>query len=97
MEQQKSGDEFEAFIDGKGRIALPNDLAQRFLGKKVSVRISSNKIVTQLKARGITEEEIDRIVAMQREQRENVIKFLLSEGALRNEKAFLKRAKGMNR
>ena len=94
MEQQKSGDEFEAFIDGKGHIALPNDVAQRFLGKKVNVRISSNKIVTQLKARGITEEEIDRIVAMQREPRENVIKFLLSEGALPNVKSLLKRGKG---
>jgi len=47
----------------------------------------------KLKARRVTEEEIDAIAALQLEPRENVMRFLATESAFSGNKRFLKRVR----
>ncbi len=74
--------EFNGVVDPKGRIAVPRrylkELPRRGL---LHVRLMRKRLQETLQARGVTEEEIDRIAAVQLEPRERVVSFLLSEGA----------------
>jgi bifunctional DNA-binding transcriptional regulator/antitoxin component of YhaV-PrlF toxin-antitoxin module len=97
VEHKKSGNEFEALIDGDGKITVPAELREHFAGKKLHVRLNREEVSTELKERDVTEEEIERISSVQLESREQVVKFLLSEGALKRNVAFVKRAKGTKR
>ena len=54
-------------------------------GTRVAVRITELVLSEGVRARGVTEQEVDRIGAIQRESRENVLMFLGSEGALAGE------------
>ena len=76
--------EFEASIGSSGVIALPDDVLKSLKGtaRNVHVRLTANAVGSSLRKRGVDEEEIERISRMQLESREQVVKFLLSEGAL---------------
>jgi hypothetical protein len=88
MERKKSADEFEATIDEVGKITVPHELAQRLLGKKLHVRLSNEELAGELRSRGVTEEEVEVIAQTQLESRDQVVKFLLTEGALHRRKRF---------
>ena len=85
MTENPRSAEFEARIDAGGTITLPAGLARTpwLKDATVHVRVTVAEEGRELRARGITEEEIDRIARTQLETREQVVKFLLSEGALR--------------
>ena len=85
--------EFTAKVGRDGTIAVPEEtLRQVQSGEKVHVRLSPIHLNAQLRERGVTEEEVDRISAAQLESRDQVVKFLLSEGSLGPDKAFRRRA-----
>ena len=88
--------EFDTTIDEDGAIHLPEILSHALnKGTKVSVRVISNVLSKELKSKRVLENEIENIMALQLEDREHVVKFLLSEGALSGNKSFLKRAKAL--
>ena len=93
MEYMKSSNEFEAQIDSDGKIAVPSELVKRFAGKKLHVRLSKEEVAAELQEKNVTEEEIGRISNVQLESREQAVKFLRTEGALKNNKAFVERVK----
>ena len=93
MEHQSSGNEFEARIDHDGKITVPSRLVQLYSGKKLHIRIHREEVSIRLRDKDVTEEEIDRISSVQHESHEQVVKFLLSEGALFESPAFKRRAK----
>lgn len=76
---------FEARVDSDGKIAIPHsvieDLGERRKAALV-VQLTERRYARELDRRGISEEEIARISNAQRESRESVIRFLLSEGVL---------------
>lgn len=86
--------EFDAKIKRGGIIQIPDNLIENLGladGTTVSVRVTGRSAMTSLKRSGVTNDEIDRIAAMQLEPSGQVVKFLLSEGVLR------KRGVGRNR
>lgn len=94
MDHTRQSVEFESSIDGHGRITIP-PLILAQLGKAsrpLRVRLTSKVISSALQRRDVNEEEIERIAALQLETREQVVRFLLSEGALRRNKALKRRA-----
>ncbi len=96
MERKKSDNEFEAVMGNDGTIVVPHGLAKRFVGKKLHVRLRSEEVASELMEKNVTEEEIERIANIQLESREQVVKFLLTEGSLRTS-SLLRRVKGMHR
>lgn len=97
MNRKESSNEFQALIDEEGNIAVPPELMQRFAGRKLHVRLNSEEVSAELKKKNVTEQEIERISGMQRESREQAVKFLLSEGALRSASRFVRRVGGSKR
>ena len=96
MSEHKTAVEFDTTIDEHGAIHLPEILQSALnKGTKVSVRVISNTISKELKSKKVSENEIERIMKLQIEDREHVVKFLLSEGAFAGNKSFLKRAKSL--
>lgn len=95
MEQKQSENEFEGVIDEAGRITVPPGLAKRFASRKIHVRLHAREIAKNLQKNNVTEGEVEQIANLQLESREQVIKFLLSEGALQGSRAFVRRAKGL--
>lgn len=90
--REHSALEREVGVDGS--LTIPSAaLAKRGLGPgaKVEVRITELSLSRALQIRGVTEEEIDRIQSMQWEGRENVVRFLATEGALAGHKEFRRR------
>lgn len=77
--------EFEAMIEGNGSINIPKEVLAGFKGgrNKVHVRLTSNAVGARLRHRGVSEDEIETISRVQLEPRDQVVKFLMSEGALR--------------
>ena len=77
--------EFEAHIAGNGTIVVPSQVLEA-LGPQaragLNVRLTSAVLADELHVNGVTEEEVERIASLQLESREQVIGFLLSEGAL---------------
>ncbi len=83
-----SGEEpdFETVIGADGRIEVPGGILSRpgtQPGSRVRVRLVAAGIAKALERRNVTAGEVDRIAAVQLEPREQVIAFLLAEGALR--------------
>ena len=76
--------EFDALLDESGRIVVPESLVGDLKKNPGSlhVRVTTKAISSDMQRRGINEDEIGRISSIQLEPREQVIKFLLSEGAL---------------
>ena len=97
MEKAKHSIEFEAEIDRKGRVEFSRTVAHELHlkeGSKVTVRIIGGVLSKELTARDVSDEEVERIGTIQFEDREHVIRFLRSEGALMSNGRFRKRAKG---
>ena len=94
MEPTSPGSEFEALIDEEGNIAVPPSLLKELVGRKLHVRIQKREVAAALQEKGVTEDEIARLARIQIEPREQVIKFLLSEGVLKSNRAFSRRTKG---
>ncbi len=95
--EKKSVQEFEGVLEPDGTIAVPPKIAERFSGAKLQVRIEKKEISDRLKKNNVTEEEIERISALQLESREQVVKFLLSQGMLARRSASRRRRKGAAR
>ena len=96
MNRKLENMEFEGTVDEQGRIALPPSVLaglDQGSGSTVHVRVTRKMIHSALERRSVTEEEIGRIAAVQLETREQVVKFLLSEGGLRGAKAFKARGR----
>jgi|SRR6185369_7485210 len=86
--------EFDAEVGADGTIRIPENLRARIPADgRIVVRMTSGAIDAPLRERGVTEDEIEQIAAMQREERESVTGFLLAEGALRRNAAFVERGK----
>jgi hypothetical protein len=80
----KKSVEFEASMDG-GKIAIPDSIIHE-IGDNVGavhVRLTTKALNSELKDRQVSEDEIELIGAMQLESRQQVVKFLMSEGALK--------------
>ena len=98
MEKAKHSLEFEAEVDGEGKVQFSRAVAGELhlqRGARVTVRIIGGILSKELIARNVSNEEVERIGRIQFEDREHVVKFLRSEGALSNDRAFRKRAKGI--
>ena len=77
--------EFESEIDAHGNIRVPAEVLGHFeqpSGVRMHVRLTGYLMSSELRKNGVTEEEIDRIKSLQLESRDQVVKFLLTEGAL---------------
>ncbi len=98
MERPYPSVEFEAILEEDGTITIPSSIAKRMKrGERLTIRMTKGVVSKALRRRNITEEEIERISTLQLEQRENVIRFFESEGALAGERLFLQRAAAMMR
>jgi hypothetical protein len=89
--------EFDAIVDEHGRLTIPVSLVNKsggFTGRRFHVRLTDKSISSKLSSRKVSEEEVDRIAGLQLETREQVVKFLLSEGGLRKTKRGAGRATG---
>jgi hypothetical protein len=73
--------EFEASLGPEGNISVPAGLMKRISPGRVHVRLTDRGIAHRLRRNGVTQDEIDRIAARQKESREQVIAFLLVEGS----------------
>ena len=91
-EVHRKSAEFEACVDKSGKIAVPESVMREFGSRSgtVHVRLTAKAISSGLLERSVSEEEIERISSTQLESREQVVKFLLSEGSLKK-RAVLKR------
>jgi len=86
--------EFETTVGPDGAINIPGPLLESLglsEGGKLSVRIMGKAATAFLKRSGVTNDEIDRIAAMQLESPDQVVKFLLSEGSLKAKRGRLSR------
>ena len=85
IDQYRRSVEFDGEIDESGKIAIPANLAKEMKGSfgTIHVRLTSKAINSKLKEHDVSEEEIERICLVQLESREQVGRFLLSEGVLR--------------
>jgi len=93
MERMYPSVEFEAAIAEDGTIRVPNPLMKRLADTTiVTVRLTKGTTPGNLRRRGVTEEEVEQIAEAQLEEREAVLHFLGSEGALHGDRAFGRRA-----
>jgi len=77
--------DFVTDIDDSGSITIPASYLRSLgfeTGARVSVRVTELVLSEDLRQRGITESEVDRLGATQLEPRENVLTFLASEGSI---------------
>jgi DNA-binding transcriptional regulator/RsmH inhibitor MraZ len=97
MDHSRESIEFEGTIDKHGRIAVPPSIRAHIDkgARSLRVRLTSKVISSALKLKDVTEEEIERIGALQLEKREQVVKFLLSEGALRGHVVLKRKARAL--
>lgn len=83
MTERKEGDAgvtmFDARIGSDGSLVVP---AGELRGKRVRVRVTEENLARSLAAHGIEETEVDRIAAVQLEERGRAARFLLCEGRL---------------
>jgi len=78
--------EFEGRVEQDGFLSVPPAMLEELELKThdvVSVRLVTKNAAALLRGRNVSDEEIDRISSVQMESLEQVVKFLLSEGALR--------------
>ncbi len=75
-------EEFELSVGKDGSLKFPTGVLRRLpAGGHFVARLSAGKLNPVLRRRGITEDDIERIARAQLEPRENVVRFLLAEGA----------------
>ena len=94
MEHKQASNEFEALIDKDGRITVPVEVARQFAGRKLHVRLHREEISASLREKHVTDDEVERIARVQLDSREQVVKFLLSEGILKRDSGFVRRVRG---
>jgi len=88
--------EFETVIDEHGVLKLPVGLQNQFkAGTQVTVRLTTGEISSSLRKRCVTEEEIERIARLQMEERADVVRFLKTEGSLKSNRGFVRRANAL--
>ena len=88
---------FEARVDERGMIAVPQSIIEELAGRRKAtfvVQLTERRFARELDRRSIGEEEIARITRAQLEGREPVIRFLLSEGALSRRRTRRGRTRG---
>ncbi len=95
MEKPKHSVQFEASVDAEGRVSFSKAVGDLQLppGSKVTVNIFGGVLSDVLTKLKVTESEIERIGAVQFEDREHVMSFLSSQGALKGHKRFIGRVK----
>ncbi len=74
--------EFEGKMDAEGNIPVPDHLRAAFGKRHGHFRVIASGLSAELRKREVTDDEIERIGTVQKESREQVVKFLLAEGAL---------------
>ena len=95
---KKVSAELDGRVSEKGELLIPWTALSRLNvrpGRKVHIRVTTNDLSQQLKRRNVTEEEIERIAALQLEPRENVARFLATESTLSGAVGFKRRAQEM--
>ena len=92
MSHHRKSIEFIGVIGDDGRLSVPPEILGQVDGR-VHVRLGPVHQSSLLREKGVSEEEVDHIGAVQLESREQVVKFLLSEGVLNNTSSFSKRAR----
>jgi hypothetical protein len=100
VNRNKRSVEFEAAVGEDGNIVVPAAVLQqlRHVGQgKLHVRLSATDLAADLKSRNVDEEEVEDIAARQLESREQVVKFLMSEGALKLSASFSRVRRGKGR
>jgi antitoxin component of MazEF toxin-antitoxin module len=93
---RKESTEINLRIPETGDLQIPAEVLKRLNVEhrgKIHVRLTAANLSSRLKQRHVTEEEIERIAALQLEPRENVIKFLATESALSENRDFKRRAR----
>lgn len=81
--------EFEAEVTEHGTLAVPAAIAAGLRpGATVTVRLTRGRVSAELRSRGVTEDEVERIATIQLEPRENAMRFLHAEGALSSLRRF---------
>ncbi len=93
---KKESAEIDVRVSSDGTLTIPKRILKRLnidRGGKVRVRISSDVLSSRLQRKNVTEEEIDRIAAVQLEPRQNVVRFLAAESRLSRNTAFKHRAR----
>jgi hypothetical protein len=84
MSVHRKSVEFETTLDQSGKITIPENVSREFgKGNNIHVRLTAKVVSSELKARNVSEDEIERIGSIQLESRDQVIRFLLSEGVLK--------------
>lgn len=94
----KESAEIDLRIPADGTLVIPKGVVNRLnvkAGEKVHVRVTTSILSGKLKQQNVSEEEIERISAVQMEPRDNVIKFLATESRLSGNRAFSRRAEGL--
>ena len=85
--------EFETSIDHRGVIRIPATIAATIQkGKRVTIRITKGTVSRSLSMRGIGEDDVERMAIMQREEREDILRFLHAEGSLSGSTMFARHA-----
>lgn len=98
MERPHRHEEFEIVVDENGSFSIPAGVVRRLQrGKHYIVRMSEGKLHASLRRRGITEDEIETIAGLQLEPRENVLRFLQSEGAFARNASMLRAMRNWKR
>ncbi len=95
MEKAKHSIQFEAEVDGNGKVSFSKPVfdLQLKTGEKVTVNIFGGVMSKQLTKLNVTEAEIEQIGKMQLEDRQHVMTFLASQGLLSKNKSFAGRMK----
>ncbi len=99
MEKAKHTVRFEAEVDASGRVNFSAPVYGLLVtpGTKVTVKIFGGVLSPTLERLNVTEEEIERIGSVQLEDREHVVAFLSSHGALKKNAGFRRRIERMVR
>ena len=93
MEHPYPSIEFEAEIGPAGTIKIPVHVTKKLKKvNRVTIRLTEGVVSKTLQRRCVTEDEIEQIAELQLERRENIIRFLESEGVLADNRLFLRRA-----
>lgn len=95
MEKAKHSIQFEAEVDGNGKVSFSKPVFELQLkpGEKVTVNIFGGVLSGQLTKLNVTEEEIEQIGKTQLEDRQHVMTFLASQGSMSKNKNFAGRMK----
>jgi len=95
MEKAKHSVQFEAGVDENGKISFSKSVNELQLkpGEKVTINIFGGVLSERLTTLNVTETEIELIGKTQLEDRQHVMSFLASQGAMAKNKNFVSRMK----